>query len=206
MTADPNPPAALILASASRARSTVLRNAGLSFEVIPADIDEDAVKSSFAASAESLPASLAEELARRKAEHISHQHPDALVIGADQVLEFNGQILSKPGSMDAARDQLMRLRGHTHHLISAVSLWRGGEAIWTMSEKTNMVMREFSSVFLDSYIEQAGAQICETVGAYQLESVGIQLFERVEGDFFTILGLPLLPLLDQLRKTGLITI
>lgn len=200
MTADHNPASRLILASASRARTALLGNAGLEFEVMPAHIDEDAVKIAFQQHGKTEPAPLAEELARRKAEFISVQHPDALVIGADQVLEFAGTIVSKPVSAEAAREQLKQMRGKTHHLISAISLWRDGRELWTYSEPTNMIMRPFSDDFLDDYIRRAGPDICQSVGAYQLESAGIQLFDRVEGDFFTILGLPLLPLLDQLRQ------
>lgn len=194
----------LILASASRARGEVLRNAGLSFQTAPADIDEDAVKQAFEAKVDAGPADLAEELANRKAEHISKLHPGLLVIGADQVLEFEGRILSKPNDMAAARTQLMELKGKTHHLISAIALWQDGAPLWSYAEKTNMVMRDFTPGFLDAYLEEAGPRICESVGGYQLESRGIQLFARIEGDFFTILGLPLLPLLDKLRQHGIL--
>lgn len=198
-------PTRLVLASASKARGILLRNAGLQFDVIPADIDEDAVKRKFLKTGNSNPFELAEQLAYRKAEHISRQYDNAIVIGADQVLEFCGQILSKPETIDAGRKQLLNLRGKTHHLISAVSLWSSGSAIWSYSEQTNMTMRRFSAEFLEAYIEQAGPRICESVGGYQLESEGIQLFEQLEGDFFTILGLPLLPLLAQLRDQNILS-
>ncbi|PLX33141.1 MAG: septum formation protein Maf [Hyphomicrobiales bacterium] len=201
MNTDSRQDSRLILASASRARMALLSNAGLDFEVLPANIDEDALKREFAADS---PAALAEKLASGKARHISDNYPEALVIGADQILEFDGRLLSKPKSIEAAREQLSRMRGRTHHLISAVSLARHDKTVWTYSEKTNMTMRNFSDPFLDDYVARAGERLCETVGAYQLESEGIQLFERIEGDFFTILGLPLLPLLQELRQQQLL--
>lgn len=193
----------LILASGSSARRAMLTHAGLSFDVIPADIDEDAVKSAvLAAEPHAAPAEIAARLAIEKARAVSRQHPGILVIGADQILVYGDMIYSKVASKIEARAVLKKLRGRTHTLISAAALARDGEALWHGSELARLTMREFSDAFLMDYLDAAGAGILASVGCYELEGRGIQLFEKIEGDYFTILGLPLLPLMAALRANG----
>jgi septum formation protein len=148
------------------------------------------------------PDGIARKLAAAKAEAVSRRRPDALVIGADQVLAFEGEILNKPGEISAARTQLQQLRGKTHHQHSGVALAQGGKILWSHCEQATLTMRRFSDAFLDRYLAEAGTSLCGIVGAYEIEGRGIQLFERVEGDHFTIIGLPLLPLLAELRSRG----
>jgi septum formation protein len=196
----------LILGSSSPYRRTMLEAAGLSFRVVPADVDEAALKRSIVGSERkpSSPASVAEALARAKATAVSAAHPEALVIGADQVLALGDELFDKPGDLSAARQQLERLRGNTHRLVSAVALAERGEIVWTHLDEAVMTMRAFSAEFLEGYIAQAGPELCRIVGAYEIEGPGIQLFDRVQGDHFTIIGLPLLPLLAELRARGVI--
>ena len=194
----------LILASASPARLALLRGAGLLLDAIPAPIDEDAAKESLrveGADAETLASALAE----LKAVAVSTRHPGALVIGGDQVLELEGRMFDKPTNPAAARDQLLALRGRTHRLVSAAVLVRDGARLWHAARSVRMAMRDFSSDFLDAYIDAAGESVCGSVGAYRLEGIGAQMFERIEGDYFTVLGLPLLPLLEALRAQGVVT-
>lgn len=195
----------LILASGSPYRQRMLEAAGLPFEVVVADVDEASLKQALASR---LPkpqaAEVAETLARAKAEAVSARHPGALVIGADQVLVLGDELFDKPGDANAARAQLARLRGNTHRLVSAVALAQGGKAVWSHSDDAILAMRAFSNAFLDSYIAKAGPGICNIVGAYEIEGPGIQLFDRVAGDHFTIIGLPLVPLLAELRSRGAI--
>jgi septum formation protein len=193
----------LILASASPYRRRMLESAGVAFRVVPADVDEASLKRRLAGKAQPA-AAVADALARAKAESVSTRHPDAVVIGADQVLALEGELFDKPGDLAAARAQLERLRGRTHRLISAVALAQGGEILWTHVGEAVLSMREFSPAFLDRYLAHAGADLHRIVGAYEIEGLGIQLFERVEGDHFTIIGLPLLPLLTELRSRGVI--
>lgn len=194
---------ALILASGSSARRKMLNDAGLIFDVIPADIDEDAVKSAvLAADPHAEPGEIATRLAAEKARAVSRQHPGLLVIGADQILVFEDTIYSKVGSPIEARAVLKKLRGRTHMLISAAALARDGDLLWQGRESARLNMREFSDAFLAEYLERAGSGIFGCVGCYELEGLGIQLFEKIDGDFFTILGLPLLPLLAALRANG----
>jgi septum formation protein len=192
----------LILGSGSPYRRTMLEAAGVGFRVVPADVDEAALKRSLAR--QTSPADVAEALARAKAAAVSAAHPDALVIGADQVLALGDELFDKPHDLAAARKQLERLRGNTHRLVSAVALAQRGEIVWTHLDEAVMSMRAFSAEFLERYIAQAGPELCRIVGAYEIEGPGIQLFERVEGDHFTIIGLPLLPLLAELRARGVI--
>ena len=180
----------LILASASPFRRRMLEAAGLSFRVVPADVDEAAIRQRLATAD---PARIAEALAHAKAMAVSRAHPDALVIGADQVLAFNGRSFSKPNGLDEARGQLKALRGHAHQLHTAAALAQAGTILWSHTETARLAMRAFSDAFLDRYLAEIGARVCQTVGAYEIEGRGIQLFERVEGDSFTIIGLPLLP-------------
>ena len=193
----------VILASASFFRRRLLEAAGLQFEVVPADIDEAALKRGLAAAVpRPSPGTVAEALARAKAEAVGRNHPDALVIGADQVLALDEELFDKPSDMAAARAQLERLRGRTHTLHTAAVLAHNGKIVWTCVEEAMLTMRAFSRQFLDAYLAHCGAAVCRTVGAYEIEGAGIQLFERVEGDHFTIIGLPLLALLGELRSRG----
>lgn len=192
---------ALILASASPARLALLRGAGLVLDAIPAPIDEDAAKESLRAEGAD-PVTLASALAELKAAAVSTRHPGALVIGGDQVLEIEGRMFDKPANRAAARDQLLALRGRTHRLVSAAVLTRDGARLWHAAQSVRMTMRDFSTDFLDAYLDAAGDAVCGSVGAYRLEGIGAQLFERIEGDYFTVLGLPLLPLLEALRAQG----
>jgi nucleoside triphosphate pyrophosphatase len=195
----------LILASGSPYRRKMLHDAGLAFEVIPAAVDEPALKHSFAARTPRLPPSaLADALARAKAEAVSQAHPRGLVIGADQILALGDDLFDKPGTDAAVRVQLERLRGKTHRLISAVALAEAGEIVWSHTEEAVLTMRSFSPEFLDRYLAQSGGRVRDIVGAYEIECPGIQLFERVSGDHFTIIGLPLVPLLAALRARGVI--
>lgn len=184
----------LILASKSSARQNMLRAAGLEFEIRPAEIDESVAQSSNAP-----PSEVAQELARAKALHVAAGHPDALVIGSDQILECEGQILTKAANKDEAREKLKTLRGKTHSLISAVTLAKNDEILWQQTGNAFLTMHNFNDDFLESYIERAGEALTRSVGAYELESTGVQLFETIKGDYFTILGMPLLPLLTYLR-------
>jgi septum formation protein len=191
----------IVLASASRVRRALLTAAGLDLAVDPAAVDEAALKASLAAEGAG-PAETAEALAVLKASRISPRHPGRLVIGADQILECEGRSLDKPADWAAARMQLAMLRGRHHTLFSAAVAMRDGRRLWHHVGRADLFMRDFSEAFLDSYLDRAGASATASVGAYQLEGLGVQLFERIEGDYFSILGLPLLPLLDFLRGVG----
>ncbi len=192
---------AVLLASASPYRRKMLQDAGLTFDVVAANVDEAALKRELAARSAG---EIASALAQAKAEAVSRAHKDAMVIGADQILMVGDELLDKPGSAGAVRAQLARLRGRTHRLISAVTLARAGAALWTHVDEAKLTMRAFSDAFLDSYVAQAGERLAGIVGAYEIEGGGVQLFERVEGDHFTIIGLPLVPLLAELRARGVI--
>jgi septum formation protein len=201
----PEATTSVILASGSRTRRAVLEAAGLEFEVVPSGVDERAIREALLTGDETIdPADLAEVLARAKAEEVSRRNPDALVIGADQVLAFEGETLVKAVDFDAAREILLRLRGRTHQLHSAIALAEGGDATWTFIDTAHLTMRRFSIEFLGQYLARAGALTLESVGAYQIEGLGIQLFERIDGDYFTILGVPLLPLLAELRSRSVV--
>jgi septum formation protein len=195
-------PPPLILASTSSARRQLLADAGIVFDIEPSGLDEEEVKRSLAAE-RSTPQSVAETLAELKALRVSAKHPQALVIGADQTLACNGRLFDKPPSIEAARKQLMFLRGQTHELFSSVVVARGGARIWHWNERARLTMRSFTEAFLDAYLARAGDTVTTSVGAYRLESYGAHLFNRVDGDYFTILGLPLLPLLTFLNGHGI---
>ncbi len=191
----------LILASGSPWRAKMLRDAGLSIVTDPADIDERAVEAPLRAA--DLPAEdVAAVLAEAKATEVAPRHPGALVLGCDQVLEFGGEIHSKPADMEAARRKLLAMRGKAHHLHSALAVVRDGETIWRHVATATLTMRDFSPEFVGRYLADAGDAVLSSVGAYQIEGRGIQLFEKIDGDFFTIVGLPLLPLLAFLRDQG----
>lgn len=197
----------IILASGSRARREMLHAAGLAFTVEMADVDEAAVRGALvgADGGSSVEAGdVAEILAVAKAQSVSRLQPEAYVIGGDQVLAFEGDLLAKPADMAAARQQLSAFRGKVHTLHSAVALARGGETLWSMVDTADMHVRDFSDGFLDDYMRRAGRSVLDSVGAYLMEGLGIQLFERIEGDYFTVLGMPLMPLLGELRARHII--
>ena len=193
----------LILASGSRSRRALLENAGLAFEVVPADLDERAAEAPLL-EAGATPEDIALALAMAKASMVSEAHSGALVIGADQMLELHGERLTKPEDMEAARHQLLRLSGKTHTLHAAVCCARGGEIVWQHVEPAHMTMRKLTPQFIGRYLAAAGPEALTSVGAYQIEGRGIQLFDKIDGDFFAILGLPLLPLLPFLRSEGIV--
>ena len=191
----------LVLASGSATRARLLADASLPILVDPAAVDEEEIRTSFLAEGRDA-AACAAALAQAKAMRVSRRHASALVLGADQILDCGGNWLEKPRDLGAARAQLTLLRGKRHELITAAAVVRNGALVWHTVDRARLTMRTFSDGFLDGYIAAAGEELLESVGAYRLEGLGAQLFERVEGDFFTILGLPLLPLLDFLRGHG----
>lgn len=193
----------LVLASASPTRAKLLRAAGVPFEVVPASVDEEAVKRSLLAEGASTDA-VADALAELKAVRVSARRQGDLVLGADQVLEFEGQIVNKSRDLAEAAVLLSRLRGRTHALITAAVLARRGTAIWRHTSRIALTVRDFSDAFLEHYLAQEGAEILGSVGCYRLEGRGLQLFSRIDGDYFAILGLPMLPLLTALRDQGII--
>jgi septum formation protein len=195
----------IILASTSRARREMLAAAGVPFTVEAADVDEPAIrKTLLAAEPAATPPQIADALARAKAEEVSQRRKGSLVIGGDQVLALGTELLTKAKDEAAARATLKKLRGKTHELHSAVALAVDGRVLWTHSGTARLKMRDFSDAFLDEYLTRAGDRIGQSVGAYELEGLGVQLFDKIEGDYFTILGLPLLPLLAELRAQGMI--
>lgn len=191
----------VVLASTSISRRMLLEGAGLHFVAMSPDVDETSVKREMAITDG---AALAMTLADRKALAVSTKRPDAVVIGGDQTLACDGQLFDKPADIEAARVQLRALRGRVHELQSAVSVARGGAVVWRHRESARLTMRPFSDDFMDRYVAVSGATLITSVGAYRLEGPGAQLFERIEGDYFTILGLPLLPLLSWLREAGML--
>lgn len=193
----------LILASASASRQMLMRNAGLTFRSIAADIDERAIDARLEADG-GAPETIALELAKAKAVAVSLLQPDAFVIGSDQTMSLGKRIYHKAKDMDEAHVNLLSLSGKTHLLNCGVALARNGEVLWERVSIARMTVRELSTDYVSRYLERSGAQVLSSVGAYQLEGEGIQLFSSIEGDYFTILGLPLLPLLTQLRERGLI--
>ena len=189
----------LVLASKSAIRGEILRAAGLAIEVCPADIDERTIEQGSAARD---PGEIAALLAREKALAVAARLPGRVVLGADQTLALGERRFSKPTDRAAAREQLTLLRGQAHQLHTAIALVRDGVILFEHREAARLTMRVFSDRFLEHYLDAAGAAVTASVGGYQLEKTGIQLFERVEGDHFVILGLPLLPLLLHLRQAG----
>ncbi len=189
----------LILGSGSRARRQILSDAGLNFEMMRPLIDEGEVKQRLRA--RKYPVSgLPLRLAQEKALSLSRNYPGPLVIGADQILLHDNKQYDKPADMAAARQMLQRLRGDTHQLVCAVCVACGDDIVWTCQDRADLAMWDFPDSFLDRYLASAGDRVCDSVGAYQLESLGAQLFSEIRGDYFTILGLPLLPLLSFLRQ------
>lgn len=192
---------ALVLASASPARAAMLRAAGVEIVVAPARIDEDAVKAALDAEG-AAPRDLADALAAMKAQRVSARHPGALTLGADQVLDCEGRRFDRPADRAAARATLTALRGRAHTLFSAAAVALDGAVIWRHVGRARLVMRPFSDAFLDAYLDAEGDAVAQSV--YRLEGPGAQLFARVEGDHFTVLGLPLLALLGFLRARGML--
>lgn len=194
-------PQELILASQSRARRMLLENAGLAFEALPADMDERAVQKNSGLSA---PGEVASLLAREKALFVSRQKPGQYVVGADQTLALGERMFSKPAGRAQAAEQLGQLAGRTHELHSAVSVARDGKILFDDVSVARMTMRQLAAGEIEAYLDQAGEAVTTSVGAYQLEGLGIHLFEWVDGDHLTVLGLPLTPLLGFLRRHGLL--
>jgi len=191
----------LILASRSAARRAMLEGAGVPFSIQVADVDEDAVKATHDPADA---AALAVELARVKALAVSRHDPQAWVLGADQTLAFADGLVSKAPTMDAARTRLAIMRGTSHQLHSGAALARNGQVVWSGVDTATMRMRDFSDAFLDAYLAAEGEALLGSVGSYRLEGMGSQLFEAVEGDYFTVLGLPLWPVLAELRRAGVL--
>ncbi len=201
MTTDTAP--AVVLASKSAARASMLRGAGVAFVTDSADVDEAPVRDALRDDdADTRAAAIA--LAELKAIRVAARHPGALVIGADQILDCDGVWFDKPTDMTQARAHLLALRGRDHRQFSGVCLVRDGVTLWTHADLAVLTMRSFSDNFLDAHLAATGDAVLSCVGAYQLEGLGAQLFSAVEGDYFTVLGMPLLPLLDALRGHGVI--
>ncbi len=192
----------LVLASASASRAALLKAAGVTFITDPADLDEDALMAKLrGADAQTV----ASTLAQQKALHVSARHPGAVVLGGDSVIGFGGDHLSKCATLAEAKALLRRLSGQAHLLVSAAALAKDGALLWTHSSPCRMTMRDLGPQFLDDYIAAEGPAILSSVGCYHFEGRGVQLFDRVEGDYFSVLGLPLLAVLAALRKEGVLT-
>ena len=191
---------ALTLASQSATRAAILRAAGIAFQIVSPDVDEAAAKRDLLAEG-AAPRPVAEALAWMKAVAVSRDRP-GLVVGADQTLDLDDMLHDKAASLDEARRRLTFLRGRTHALHTAVAVARDGATLWRHVETARLTMRAFSDGFLDGYLARAGAGVLTSVGGYQLEGEGAQLFEAIDGDYFSILGLPLVPLLGALRREG----
>ena len=194
--------ATLVLASKSAARRAVLEGAGVAFEAVVAGVDEDTIKAAMLAEGAS-PRDVADALAEVKAVKVSRARPD-FVVGADQTLEFEGALYDKASTLDEARERLRLMRGKPHRLHSAVVVAKDGQPIWRTLDSATLTMRDFSDEFLEIYLETEGEAALGSVGCYRLEGPGAQLFSSVDGDYFAILGLPLLGLLDLLRRHGVV--
>lgn len=193
----------LILASGSPFRKKLLEHAGIGVEAIPAELDERALEAPLADSGAS-PEDVALVLAEAKATAVSEEHPGRLVLGCDQTLSLGDEVFHKPADMEGARRHLLKLSGKTHHLNSAVVLVRDGETLWRHVGIASLTMRKLDPAFIGRHLARVGDKALSSVGAYQIEGEGIQLFDKVEGDYFTIVGLPLLPVLEKLRELGAI--
>lgn len=191
----------LILASSSPFRRQLLENAGLDFDAIAADIDERAIEAPLKESGAG-PDAVALHLARAKALDVSKRFPEALVIGSDQTMSLGVRVYHKPATLADAHAHLLSLSGATHRLNSGVAFARGGEVLWDFVGHANMTVRVLTDDFVERHLARVGAKALQSVGAYQLEGEGIQLFEQIDGDYFTIIGLPLLAVLGQLRRMG----
>jgi septum formation protein len=193
----------LILASGSDMRSQLMRNAGLSYSVIIPRIDEQNIKDALVAEG-AHPRDIADALAEIKARKVSSNYNDAMTIGCDQILSIDGSILSKPASIDAARDQLRALRAKRHMLLSAAVVYHEGKPIWRHVGQVRLRMRNVSDAYIDDYVDRNWGDIKSAVGSYKLESEGVRLFDSIEGDYFHVLGMPLLELLAFLTLRGVI--
>lgn len=193
----------LVLASGSPFRKAMLVSAGVDVEAVPAEIDERAVEAPLQDSGVS-PEDVAVILAEAKALEVSERRPGALVLGCDQTLSLGDEVFHKPADMEGARRHLLALSGKTHQLNSAAVLVRNGEVLWRHVGIANLTMRKLEPAFIGRHLARVGDKALSSVGAYQIEGEGIQLFEKVEGDYFTIVGLPLLPLMSELRRLGAI--
>jgi septum formation protein len=191
----------IVLASASPSRAALIRNAGIDFVARPAEIDERSIEAPLAAAGAS-PADIAMALAEAKAMAVATDESDTLVVGADQVLFTDGRSWHKPADLAEARDQLLALSGRAHTLETAVAVARAGAIAWRYGATARMTMRQLSGELVDAYLREVGEAALASVGAYQIEGRGIRLFESIDGDYFAILGLPLLPLLQFLRRAG----
>ncbi|CUH51466.1 Maf family protein [Shimia marina] len=194
-------PAPLILASGSEIRAQLLSKSNVGYEIIKARVDEDMIRRSLQAEGAS-PRDVADALAEAKARKVSLKHPEALVLGCDQVLDFQGTIFSKPASVEDARNQLLLLRGNRHMLLSAAVIYQGGEPLWRHVGVVRLQMRQFSNDFLEDYLTRNFDSIRHSVGGYKLEEEGVRLFDKIEGDYFTVLGMPLLEILSYLTLRG----
>lgn len=193
----------ILLASASSIRLQILRNAGIDATAQPARIDEETIRQGLEAE-EAKPHDIADVLAEMKARKLAEKNPDQLVLGCDQVLAFQGKILAKAETLDQGRDQLRNLRGQTHRLISALVLYDEAKPIWRHISQATLTMRDFSDDYLEAYLSRNWQDARHSVGVYMLEGEGIRLFSATQGDYFTILGLPVLPLLSYLGTRGFI--
>ncbi len=191
----------LILASGSVIRADMLQNAGINLEIKPARVDESAIKIALLAEG-AQPRDIADALAEAKARRIAQKNPGRLVLGADQILDFKGKVFDKPETLVQARNQLISLRNQRHNLYSAAVLFENNTPIWRYIGRVTLTMRDFSDGFLEKYIAQNGDNLFTTVGGYKIEQAGAQLFSAINGDYFSILGLPLLELLAILRQKG----
>ena len=195
----------LVLASETGSLRRLLEASGLAFRVVPLNLDEVATHQALLKNmGETDPADVAEMLTRAKIDEASARFPGALIIGAHQVISLNGKLLEKPNTIDAARDRLFELRDKTHELHSAVALAKEGQIIWTHVETAQLTMRSFSAQFVGRYLAAAGPQICEAPGAYELDGIGLQLFDRIQGDYLALLGVPILLLFARLRESGFV--
>ncbi len=194
---------ALILASASEIRQTLLRQAGIPFKAHAARIDEATITAAMSDEGGTA-RDIADALAEFKARKIAAKHPDAMVIGCDQVLEFRGNLLSKPTGLEDAISQLIMLRGQQHKLLSAIVVYENGEPIWRHVGQVRLLMRDLSDDYIAKYMSRNWPGIADSVGSYKLEQEGSRLFSRIEGDYFTVLGLPLLELVGFLTQRGVI--
>lgn len=193
----------LILASGSSIRATLLQNAGIEADVLPARVDEDSVKASLLAE-QAAPRDVADALAELKALKVSDKRPDAMVIGCDQVLDFNGTLLSKPRDEQEALEQLLAMRGKSHDLLSAVVIAEAGKPVWREVGTVTLTMRMASDAYLKSYVTRNWDSLRQSVGGYKLEEEGVRLFSMIKGDYFTVLGLPMLSLISYLNLRGVL--
>lgn len=194
----------LVLASASTTRQKMLINAGVSVDVVPSSVDEAAIKESLLAAA-APPRDIADSLADAKARSVSFMQPNRIVLGSDQILTLGGRVFSKAATFDQAAETLRALSGRSHQLISAAVIYGGGQPVWRAATSATMHVRNLSDDFIDHYLTSIGDDAFSSVGCYQLEGLGAQLFDKVDGDYYTVLGLPLLPVLDFLRRQGMVT-